>query len=62
MKLPQWKNLPSGALHDAEFAKRQESHKKTRPTSRQPYVRRTEKSASAPKNAAPAAEPGSASE
>ena len=48
--------------HDAEFAKRQESHKKTRPTSRQPYVRRTEKSASAPKNAAPAAEPGSASE
>ncbi len=27
--------------HDSEFAKRQESHKKSRPTSRQPIVRRT---------------------
>jgi len=27
--------------HDAEFAKRQETHKKTRPTGRQPVARRT---------------------
>lgn len=31
--------------HDSEFAKRQESHKKSRPTSRQPIVRRSERSA-----------------
>ena len=41
--------------HDSEFAKRQESHKKTRTTSRQPVMRRTERSASA-KSAAPASE------
>ena len=37
--------------HDSEFAKRQESHKKSRPTSRQPMVRRSERSAPAAKAA-----------
>ncbi|MEO8861058.1 MAG: 30S ribosomal protein S16 [Ginsengibacter sp.] len=41
--------------HDSEFAKRQESHKKSRPTSRQPIVRRTDKSASIAKVAEPVA-------
>jgi small subunit ribosomal protein S16 len=36
--------------HDSEFAKRQESHKKSKTTSRQPYVKRAEKS-SAPAKA-----------
>ena len=36
--------------HDSEFAKRQESHKKSRPTSRQPYAKRTERT-SAPAKA-----------
>jgi small subunit ribosomal protein S16 len=42
--------------HDSEFAKRQESHKKSRTTSRQPMVRRTERSAPPSKSAAPAAQ------
>jgi len=41
--------------HDSEFAKRQELHKKSRPTSRQPLVRRTERSAPAAKSAEPSA-------
>ena len=32
--------------HDSEFAKRQESHKKSKTTSRQPYVKRAEKAPS----------------
>ena len=36
--------------HDSEFAKRQESHKKSRTTSRQPIARRTERSAPVAKN------------
>ena len=48
--------------HDSEFAKRQESHKKSRTTSRQPVARRTERSAP-PKTTAPAKEAvGNASE
>ena len=42
--------------HDSEFAKRQESHKKSRPTSRQPIARRSDRSAPAAKSAAPATE------
>jgi len=41
--------------HDSEFAKRQETHKKSRPTSRQPIVRRSEKSAPVAKTVEPAA-------
>jgi small subunit ribosomal protein S16 len=49
--------------HDSEFAKRQESHKKSRPTSRQPIVRRTERSAPASRVAesAPSTSPSAAS-
>ena len=35
--------------HDSEFAKRQESHKKSRPTSRQPYAKRTERTSASAK-------------
>ena len=42
--------------HDSEFAKRQESHKKSRTTSRQPIARRTERSAPSAKSAGPATE------
>ncbi len=41
--------------HDSEFAKRQESHKKTRPSGRQPFVRRTERPA--PAKSAESAQP-----
>jgi small subunit ribosomal protein S16 len=37
--------------HDSEFAKRQESNKKSRTTSRQPIARRTERSAPSSKSA-----------
>ena len=49
--------------HDAEFAKRQESHKKARPTGRQPVARRTERPATAQQStpSAPAAPAESAS-
>ncbi len=36
--------------HDAEFAKRQETHKKTKPTGRQPVVRRTAKADAPPQS------------
>ena len=42
--------------HDSEFAKRQESHKKSRTTSRQPIARKTERSAPAAKSTGPATE------
>ena len=42
--------------HDSEFAKRQESHKKSRTTSRQPVARKTERSASSAKSAGSATE------
>src|SRR4029077_8033431 len=42
--------------HDSEFAKRQESHKKSRTTSRQPVARRTKKTAPSAKSAGPATE------
>jgi small subunit ribosomal protein S16 len=42
--------------HDSEFAKRQESHKKNRTTSRQPVARRTERSAPSAKSAVPVTE------
>jgi small subunit ribosomal protein S16 len=42
--------------HDSEFAKRQESHKKSRTTSRQPIARRTERSAPSVKSAGSATE------
>ncbi|KAA9039242.1 30S ribosomal protein S16 [Ginsengibacter hankyongi] len=35
--------------HDSEFAKRQESHKKSKTTSRQPYVKRAERPSAAVK-------------
>ena len=47
--------------HDSEFAKRQESHKKSRSTSRQPVARRAERSTSSVKTAVPAAETSKAS-
>ena len=48
--------------HDSEFAKRQESHKKSRPTSRQPIVRRSERTAPAAKAAEqPPAQPANES-
>ena len=43
--------------HDSEFAKRQESHKKSRPTSRQPYAKKTS-SAAAPAKAVATASKG----
>ena len=43
--------------HDSEFAKRQESHKKSRPTSRQPYAKKTGTTA-APAKAVAAASKG----
>jgi small subunit ribosomal protein S16 len=42
--------------HDSEFAKRQESHKKSRPTSRQPMARKTDRSTSSSKTTAAATE------
>jgi small subunit ribosomal protein S16 len=42
--------------HDSEFAKRQESHKKSKVSGRQPVAKKTEKSAPAPKSDAPAKE------
>ena len=42
--------------HDSEFAKRQESHKKGRTTSRQPVARKTERSLPSPKAAEPVTE------
>ncbi|MDE3212237.1 MAG: 30S ribosomal protein S16 [Bacteroidota bacterium] len=50
-----------GAEHDAEFAKRQESHKKTRAAARPVFVKKTEK-APAPKPAAEAKEVAPAAE
>jgi small subunit ribosomal protein S16 len=47
--------------HDSEFAKRQESHKKSKTTSRQPYVKRAEKS-SAPKTETASAKESSGKE
>jgi len=42
--------------HDSEFAKRQESHKKSRTTSRQPLAKKTERSVPSAKSAGPATE------
>ena len=42
--------------HDSEFAKRQESHKKSKTTSRQPYVKRAERSSAPAKAEASAKE------